>query len=119
MLDITKEEIERLVPSIDYSEALTITATDEEVRTACHAAKRYGFRSVAVFPRHLPLVVQQLQGSRTLSMIVVGFPCGGNTTYVKCREAEEGLKSGATDLDMVMNIGALKDGNYEKVGKDL
>ena len=96
-----------------------IDATEAIVRSSCAEAKQYGFRSLAAFPRHLSLVVEQLQGSQTLSMIVVGFPCGANTTYTKCKEAEEGLKAGANDLDMVMNIGALKDGNYAKVAKDI
>ncbi len=118
-IEITRDEIARLVAAVDYSEALTITATEEEVRNACDSATRYGFRSVAVFPCHLGLVVEKLQGSSVLSMIVVGFPCGGNTTYVKCKEAEDGLEAGATDLDMVMNIGAFKNGDYEKVSRDI
>ena len=119
MIEITKDEIQRLLAAVDYSEALTIDATEDEVRTACAVAKKYGFRSIAAFPRHLSLVVEELQGSQTLSMIVVGFPCGANTTYVKCKEAEEGLKAGANDLDMVMNLGAFKDGNYAKVEKEI
>ena len=54
-----------------------------------------------------------------LAQIPVGFPCGGVTTHVKCTEAEEGLKRGATDLDMVMNIAAFKAGNYKRVAQDI
>ncbi|MCH8044282.1 MAG: deoxyribose-phosphate aldolase [Planctomycetes bacterium] len=118
-IDITRDEIARLVAAVDYSEALTITATEKEVRAACDYATHYGFRSVAVFPHHLGRVVEHLHGSQTLAMIVVGFPCGGNTTHVKCTEAEEGLKAGATDLDMVMNVGAFKNGDYRKVANDI
>ena len=59
-------------------------------------------------------MVKDLKDSGTLAMIVVGFPCGGNTTEVKCREAEDGLKRGASDLDMVMNVGAFKTGDCGK-----
>jgi deoxyribose-phosphate aldolase len=119
MQEITTEETQALIAAVDYSEALTITATQDEVRAACAHAEEYGFRSVAVFPHHLDLVVQELKATETLAMIVVGFPCGGNTTHVKCQEAEDGLKRGATDLDMVMNLGAFKSGNYRQVSRDI
>ena len=119
MEPITREEIRALVAAVDYSEALTITATRDEVQAACAHAKEYGFRSVAVFPHHLDLVVRELKGTGTLAMIVVGFPCGANTTRVKCHEAEDGLKAGATDLDMVMNLGAFKEGDYRHVSRDI
>ena len=114
MKNITREEIQALIAAVDYSEALTITATKDEALEACRYAKLYGFRSVAAFPHHLDLVVKDLEDSGTLAMIVVGFPCGGNTTEVKCREAEDGLKRGASDLDMVMNVGAFKTGDCGK-----
>ena len=116
---ISQEEIKALVAAVDYSEALTITATGDDVLEACRYAKLYGFRSVAAFPHHLEKVVREVEGSGTLAMIVVGFPCGGNTTEMKCREAEEGLKRGATDLDMVMNLGAFKSGDYEGVAEEI
>ena len=53
MYGVTKEEIKRLVSVIDYSEALTITATQDDVRTACETAKTYGFRAVVAFPQYL------------------------------------------------------------------
>ena len=119
MFGVTEEEIERLVSAIDYSEALTITATQDDVRAACEAAKKYGFRAVVAFPQHLGIIVDSLKGTSVLAQIPVGFPCGGVTTHVKCTEAEEGLKRGATDLDMVMNISAFKAGNYNRVSADI
>ena len=118
-MEAAKPEIDKLIRSIDYSEALEISATMQEVRLACRAARQYGFRSVAVFPRHLELVVEETQGTEVLAMIVVGFPCGGNTTGAKCFEADEGLNKGATDLDMVMDMGAFKSGDYESVSRDI
>lgn len=119
MLGVTPEEIRRLVSCIDYAETLTITASEDDVRAACVPARKYHFRSVVSFPQHLGVLVDELKGSGVLAQIPVGFPCGGTTTYVKCREAEEGLGRGATDLDMVMNIAAFKSGDYAKVGRDI
>jgi len=119
MYGVTEEEIRQLVASIDYAEALTITATESDVRAACALGKHYGFRAVVAFPQHLGIIVDELAGTGVRAQIPVGFPCGGHTTYMKCVEAEEGLKRGATDLDMVMNIAAFKAGDYKRVTKDI
>ena len=119
MLDITDAEIRRLVASVDYSDALTLTANESDVRTACQHARRYGFRAVVAFPQYLRILVEELKASRVLAQIPVGFPCGGCTTRVKCLEAEEGLQHGASDLDMVMNLSAFKAGQYDRVAEDI
>jgi deoxyribose-phosphate aldolase len=116
---ITSEEIGRLVPVIDYSEVLTITASEEEVRAACRAARNYRFRAVVAFPQYLGVLVDELKGSGVRAQIPISFPCGGTTTRVKCLEAEEGLRRGATDLDMVMNLAAFKAGDYARVARDI
>lgn len=119
MYGVTQEEIKKLVSVIDYSEVLTITASEQDVRVACETAKTYGFRAVVAFPQFLGVIVDSLKGSKIRAQIPVAFPCGGVTTHVKCTEAEEGLKRGATDLDMVMNISAFKAGNYQRVSQDI
>ena len=119
MYGVTHEEIGKLVSVIDYSEALMITASENDARTACEMAKMYGFRAVVAFPQYLGVLVDTLKGSPVRAQIPVGFPCGGVTTYVKCKEAEEGLKRGANDLDMVMNISAFKMGDYQRVAQDI
>ena len=119
MYGVTEEEIRRLVSVIDYSEALTITATQDDVRAACETAKEHGFRAVVAFPQHLGVLVDTLKGTNVRAQIPVGFPCGGTTTLVKCTEAEEGLNRGATDLDMVMNISAFQAGDYQRVSEDI
>jgi deoxyribose-phosphate aldolase len=119
MFNITDEEIKRLLSVIDYAEPLTITSTSEDVLKACEEAMMYGFRAVVAFPQYLGLLVDSLEGSGIRAQIPVGFPCGGTTTHVKCKEAEEGLKRGATDLDMVMNISAFQEGDYQSVTKDI
>jgi deoxyribose-phosphate aldolase len=116
---VTEDEIRRLVPVVDYSEALTIAAGEADALAACDAAKRYGFRAVVAFPQYLGVLVDELAGSGVLAQVPVGFPCGGTTARVKCAEAEEGLKRGATDLDMVMNISAFKAGDYRRVARDI
>jgi len=119
MPGISRKEIANLVSAIDYSDVLTITASEADVREACRVARRYGFRAVVAFPQFLGILVDELNGSGILAQIPVGFPCGGVTTLVKCTEAEEGLKRGASDLDMVMNIAAFKQGDYGKVSADI
>jgi deoxyribose-phosphate aldolase len=119
MYGITDEEIKGLISAVDYAGALTITATKEDVKSACESAKKYGFRAVVAFPQHLGLLVDTLKGSNVRAQIPVGFPCGGVTTLIKCMEAEQGLKRGANDLDMVMNISAFQEGDYRDVSNDI
>jgi len=116
---VTNAEISQLVASVDYSEALTLIAGESQVRAVCKDAKRFGFRAVVAFPQYLGILVDELKGSRVRPQIPVGFPCGGTTTHVKCVEAEEGLKRGATDLDMMMNLSAFKAGHFNRVAEDI
>jgi len=119
VLGVSNEEIARLVAAVDYSDALTITAGEADVREACRVAAEYGLRSVAAFPQWVPVMAEALAGSGVLTMVAVGFPCGGHTSKVKCVEAEEGLASGANDVDMVMNIAAFKARDYRRVSADI
>ena len=119
MFGIEDEEIRNLIAATDYSEALTITASREEVRSACESARKYGFRAVVAFPQYIGLLVDALKGTDVRAQIPVGFPCGGVTTQVKCVEAQQGLERGATDLDMVMNISAFLENDYSQVKSDI
>lgn len=119
MYGVTEEEIRSLIPVIDYSEALTITATEDDVKAACEEAKTYGFRAVVAFPQYIGVLVDSLKGTNVRAQIPVGFPCGGTSTLVKCTEAEEGLKRGTKDLDMVMNISAFQAADYKTVSADI
>ena len=119
MWSIKPEEIKKLLAAIDYSEALTLESGPKEALAACEEAKRYGFRAVVAFPWNLGILVDALKGTGILAQIPVGFPSGCATTKIKCLEAEEGLQRGATDLDMVMNLGAFKSGDYKKVSQDI
>ena len=119
MFGIEDEEIRNLIAATDYSEALTITASREEVQSACESARKYGFRAVVAFPQYIGLLVDALKGTDVRAQIPVGFPCGGVTTQVKCVEAQQGLERGATDLDMVMNISAFLENDYSQVKSDI
>jgi deoxyribose-phosphate aldolase len=119
MWNVRPEEINKLVSSVDYSEALTLTAGPKEALAACEDAKKYGFRAVVAFPWNLGVQVNAVKGTGILAQICVGFPSGCTTSRVKCLEAEEGLQYGARDLDMVMNLGAFKAGDYKKVSEDI
>lgn len=119
MHGLSNDEIRQLVAVIDYSEALTITAGQGDAREACRQARRYGFRAVVAFPQFLPVLVEELAGSGVRAQIPVGFPCGGQSTLVKCTEAAEGLKAGASDLDMMMNLAAFKSADYRRTAEDI
>jgi deoxyribose-phosphate aldolase len=119
MFGIGNKEIKSLISAIDYSEALSITATKDDVQSACEDAKMFGFRAVVAFPQYIGILVDALEGTNILAQIPVGFPCGGVSTLVKCTEAEQGLKRGATDLDMVINISAFLESNYRRVTDDI
>jgi len=94
-------------------------ATEEQVIKICTQAKEYGFASVCVNPYYTSLVSAQLQGSMVKTCIVVGFPLGASSTVVKAFEAEDAIKNGAEEVDMVMNIGALKNKKYNVVEDDI
>ncbi len=119
MWTVTKEEIAKLVACVDYSEALTLHAGPKEALAAAQDGITYGFRAVVAFPWNLGVQADAVKGTGVRAQIAVGFPSGNVTTRVKCAEAEEGLARGATDLDMVMNLGAFKSGDYRKVTEDI
>jgi deoxyribose-phosphate aldolase len=91
----------------------------DQVKIFCSEAKEYGFASVCVNPVHVPLVVRELEGTSVKTCVVVGFPLGANASIVKAYEAKTAVEQGADEIDMVINVGALKDGDYETVEKDI
>src|SRR5207248_5741631 len=85
-------------------------ATASDVVRLCEEAIQYGFASVCVHPSNLALAVSLLQGTPVKPGTVVGFPSGANLTTTKRLEAEDAIRLGARELDMVLNVGALKSG---------
>lgn len=94
-------------------------ATKEEIIALCKEAKQYHFASVCVNPYRVGVASQELKNSGVEVCTVVGFPLGASQTSIKVMETKKAIKDGATEIDMVMNIGALKDKDYDKVKKDI
>lgn len=93
--------------------------TRATVKRFCDEAKEYKFASVCINPTHVAYVAEQLKGTSVKTCCVIGFPLGANTSLIKSLEAMEAMKNGADELDMVINIGALKDQNYSLVFEDI
>lgn len=95
---------------IDHTQ-LNPAATNRDIITLCAEAKRFGFYSVMVNPAYVALAVAQVHGSPVKVGTVIGFPLGANLTVTKLAEAESAAQNGAHELDMVINLGALKSGD--------
>ncbi|MEG1312285.1 MAG: deoxyribose-phosphate aldolase [Romboutsia sp.] len=103
---------------IDHT-VLKAVATTEDVKAICSEAKEYNFFSVCINPTHVALAKKELEGSDVAVCTVIGFPLGANTPQVKAFETKDAIKNGADEVDMVINIGALKDKNYDLVFEDI
>lgn len=107
-----------LAKYIDHT-LLKPEATEEQVLAIIEEAKQYGFASVCVNPVWVSLAADKLAGSGVKVCTVIGFPLGANTAAVKAFETEEAVRNGADEIDMVINIGALKSGKYDLVEADI
>ena len=103
---------------IDHT-VLKADTTHETILRFCNEAKQYGFASVCVNPCNVAFVAEQLKGSGVMTAAVVGFPLGANKSAIKAAEAREAIADGADEIDMVINIGALKDGRLDDVREDI
>jgi len=103
---------------IDHS-LLRPELTEEDIRKGCEIAMKYNVATVCCSPSEVALVRELLKGSDVKTTTVVGFPHGYNTTETKVFEAEQAIKDGAVELDMVLNISRLLSGDYDYVRKDI
>ena len=103
---------------IDHT-ILKAFATKEDVKVLCKEAKEYNFFSVCINPANIELAKKELEGSYVKVCTVIGFPLGANTSEVKAFETKDAIKKGADEVDMVINIGALKDKDYDYVLNDI
>jgi len=94
-------------------------STEEQVRKLCAEALEYNFRSVCINPTWVSLAAGLLRGSEVLTCTVVGFPLGANESAIKAMEARRAIRNGAREIDMVINIGALKGGDDDLVFRDI
>ena len=108
----------KLEKFIDHT-ILKPEATAEEVKKICSEAKEYGFASVCVNPYYAALVSNELKGTDINTCVVIGFPLGANTKEIKTLETVQAVKNGAQEVDMVINISALKNKTYEIVKEDI
>ncbi|GAA0821182.1 deoxyribose-phosphate aldolase [Clostridium tertium] len=112
---MNKKDLARM---IDHT-ILKADATEMEVEKLCTEALEYNFASVCINPSMVKKAANMLKGSDVKVCTVIGFPLGATTTEVKAFETEDVIKKGATEVDMVINIGKLKEGNIEYVKKDI
>ncbi|MED4552142.1 deoxyribose-phosphate aldolase [Lysinibacillus capsici] len=103
---------------IDHT-LLKAEATKEQIEKLCAEAKQFNFASVCVNPTWVKRSSELLKGTDVLVCTVIGFPLGANTPAVKAFEAKDAIANGAKEVDMVINIGALKDKNYDLVQADI
>lgn len=107
-----------LARTIDHT-LLKPTATRKDVEVLCEEAKKYHFASVCLNTTWIPLAVQFLQGTDVMPICVVGFPLGAMSTAAKVAETRDGIANGAREIDMVINIGWLKGGEFDKALRDI
>lgn len=118
VIDIESLNGETIARFIDHT-LLKPEATQAMILQLCQEAKQFNFASVCVNPIWVPLCAEVLDDSDVLICTVVGFPLGANTTESKALEAEELVSLGAAEIDMVLNIGNLKDKDYSSVYDDV
>ena len=108
----------RLSHMIDHT-LLKPDATQDEIAQLCYEARKHSFASVCVNPSYVKLCSDLLKGSDVLVCTVVGFPLGATSTESKVFETQKAIRDGATEVDMVINVGALKSRDYELVEGDM
>jgi deoxyribose-phosphate aldolase len=110
--------MENVAQYIDHT-ILNADATDADVQRICLEAKEYNFKTVCIQPFWVEYAQHLLEDSDVGITTVIGFPLGANATTIKVQEAELAVEQGASDVDMVINIGALKSEDYATVSRDI
>jgi deoxyribose-phosphate aldolase len=93
--------------------------TAKEVEQLCNDAKKYGYACVAIMPHRVKQVAQLLKGTKIKISAAIGFPFGATTAATKAFETAEAIDNGANEIDFVMNIGRVKDGDFAAVKEDM
>ncbi len=106
-------DIKEILSKVDHT-VLGVDATKEDIISLCNDAKKYKVASVCIAPSFVKFAADYLKGEIPVCT-VIGFPNGYNTKEVKCFEAENAVKNGADEIDMVINIGKLKDKQYDEI----
>ena len=108
----------KLSKYIDHT-LLKANATKEQIIKLCSEAKEYDFKTVCVNPSYIPLCKEELANSDVMVCTVIGFPLGQMTTEAKVFETKHAIEIGADEVDMVLNIGKLKDQDYIYVTNEI
>lgn len=114
----TKPASDDVARRIDHT-LLKADASQDQIAQLCYEARTYHFASVCVNPAHVKLCAQLLKGSDIPVCTVVGFPLGATPPTVKAFETQQAIRDGAREIDMVINIGALKSGDFKAVHEDI
>lgn len=109
---------EQIAAMIDHT-LLKADGTQKDIIKLCEEAKQYKFATVCVNPYWVSLAAQELEGSGVGITTVIGFPLGSSSTLIKGVEAREAIANGATEIDMVLNVGAMKSGDFAAVERDI
>lgn len=109
---------EQIAKMIDHT-LLSAVSTKDDILRLCGEATKFGFATVCVNPYWIPVALKALEGSGVGIATVVGFPLGASRTEIKSLEARDAVEAGATEIDMVLNVGALKSGDREAVLSDV
>jgi deoxyribose-phosphate aldolase len=117
-IDVENLKGDKLAKMLDHT-LLKTEATAAQVKKLCAEAREYKFATVIVHPTWTKLIVSELKGSGVKPGIVVGFPMGANIPEVKAFETKMALEQGAQEIDMVLNIGALKSSDLDLVERDV
>lgn len=110
--------MDNIAQYIDHT-VLAADAVTADIEKICKEAIDYNFKTVCIQPYWVPYAKEQLKGSEVGITTVIGFPLGANTSEIKALEAKQAIKDGATEVDMVINIGALKAEDYETILNDI
>lgn len=110
--------MEKIAKYIDHT-LLKADAKADEVENLCQEARDYDFKTVCINPVWVDYAVELLEGTDVGVTTVIGFPLGANTPEMKAAEAKQAVEKGAADVDMVINIGALKNEDYDTVLNDI
>jgi deoxyribose-phosphate aldolase len=115
VLSVSREQLAKMIDSTNVK----ATATRSEIEKLCREAVQYGFGCVCVNPVYVKLAASLLKSSNVRVSSTVGFPFGISLSETKAFEARKAFENGANELDMVVNLSALKSGDYEKVKQDI
>ncbi|MEM8777584.1 MAG: deoxyribose-phosphate aldolase [Cyanobacteria bacterium P01_G01_bin.49] len=116
-MTVTRSNID-IADYIDHS-LLNPTATSQDVEKCCYEAQQYGFPTVCLYPTAVSQGVQLLHNQKIVVCTVIGFPTGATTSAVKLYEAQEASENGATELDVMINLGDLKTGQSEAIHNEI